>query len=156
MRPGQNNNNNNNNNMKRSRGRGRNNNNKPHHNNSNRTLESNGPDVKVRGTAQHIYEKYLQLARDANSTGDRVVAESYLQHAEHYFRMLVANQALQQQQFNHNQNSNHQGNGQVNGRHQNGSGEQPNVPGFQGLPQSSFQGEESNDDGDDDGDDIRN
>jgi hypothetical protein len=136
--------------MKRSRGRGRNN--KPHHNMSNRTLESNGPDVKIRGTAQHIYEKYLQLARDANSTGDRVVAESYLQHAEHYFRLLVAQGPQQQQQFGSNAGGNphHQGNGSMNGRQPNGSGEQPNVPGFQGLPGPSFQGEDAEgDDGDD-------
>lgn len=55
-------------------------------------MESNGPDVKVRGPASHIYERYLQLARDASSSGDRVMAESYLQHAEHYFRMLRAMQ----------------------------------------------------------------
>lgn len=147
--------------MKRSRGRGRNN--KPHHNNANRTLESNGPDVKIRGTAQHIYEKYLQLARDANSTGDRVVAESYLQHAEHYFRVIVATQGqFPQQQFGagggqQQQHNNHQGNGSMNGRQPNGSGEQPNVPGFQGLPGPSFPGEETEgDDGDDDSDDVRN
>ncbi len=63
---------------------------------------SNGPEVKIRGSAAHVYEKYLQLARDANSSGDRVMAESYLQHAEHYFRILAAQQAqaqLQQQQY---------------------------------------------------------
>lgn len=58
-----------------------------------RTYESNGPDVKIRGTALHIAEKYLQLARDAQSSGDRVAAESYLQHAEHYFRIVAAAQA---------------------------------------------------------------
>jgi hypothetical protein len=46
--------------------------------------------VKIRGTASHVYEKYLQLARDAGSAGDRVMAENYLQHAEHYFRILLA------------------------------------------------------------------
>jgi hypothetical protein len=61
--------------------------------NPNRTFDSNGPEVKIRGTASHIYEKYLQLARDANATGDRIMAESYLQHAEHYFRILAAAQA---------------------------------------------------------------
>jgi hypothetical protein len=61
-----------------------------HHNNVNRTLESNGPDVKIRGTAVHIHEKYLALARDAHSSGDRVSAENYLQHAEHYHRLLAS------------------------------------------------------------------
>ncbi len=65
---------------------------KPQHN-ANRAFDSNGPDgVKVRGAAQHIYEKYQQLARDAGSGGDRVLAENYLQHAEHYFRVLRAMQ----------------------------------------------------------------
>ncbi len=61
-----------------------------------RTYESNGPDVKIRGTAHHIGEKYLQLARDAQSSGDPVMAESFLQHAEHYFRLIAAAQAAQQ------------------------------------------------------------
>lgn len=60
-----------------------------------RSYESNGPDVKIRGTAQHIAEKYLQLARDAQSSGDLVMAESLLQHAEHYFRLIAAAQAAQ-------------------------------------------------------------
>ena len=58
----------------------------------NRTFESNGPDVKVRGTAAHIAEKYVQLARDAQSSGDPILAEAYLQHAEHYFRVIAAAQ----------------------------------------------------------------
>lgn len=76
--------------MKRQRGRGR----KPGGggNQSSRALESNGPDTKVRGTAAFIYERYLQLARDATSAGDRVIAENYLQHAEHYFRIFRASQ----------------------------------------------------------------
>jgi Domain of unknown function (DUF4167) len=81
--------------MKRQRGRGR----KPgggghhnyqNHNQPNRTMESNGPEVKVRGPAAVIYERYLQLARDASSSGDRVLGENYLQHADHYFRLLRA------------------------------------------------------------------
>ncbi len=81
----------------RGRGGGGNNNN----NNSNRkgpnpltrSYESNGPDVKIRGTAQQIAEKYTTLARDAQSSGDRVMAENYLQHAEHYNRIIAAAQA---------------------------------------------------------------
>lgn len=56
--------------------------------NINRALDSNGPDVRIRGTANQIYDKYLALARDATSSGDRVKAENYLQHAEHYFRLI--------------------------------------------------------------------
>jgi hypothetical protein len=65
--------------------------------NPNRALDSNGPDVRIRGTAQQIYDKYLALARDAASSGDRVKAENYLQHAEHYFRVLRAIQGPQAQ-----------------------------------------------------------
>jgi hypothetical protein len=124
MRPGPNNNN------KRPRGRGRGG--KPHHYsgggggggggggsgggggggqpqhfNINRTIDSNGPDIKIRGNAHHIYEKYLQLARDSNSQGDRVMAENYLQHAEHYYRMIMAAQAAnpQPQPVQHNPNN---------------------------------------------------
>jgi hypothetical protein len=89
MRNGQNNN-------KRMRNRNNNNNN----NNNNRrgqnpltrVFESNGPDIKIRGTASHVAEKYVQLARDARSSGDPVAAENYYQHAEHYFRIIAAAQ----------------------------------------------------------------
>ncbi|MFD2249737.1 hypothetical protein FHS82_003207 [Pseudochelatococcus lubricantis] len=64
-----------------------------------KTFESNGPDVKVRGTAQHIAEKYTQLSRDAHVAGDPVAAENYLQHAEHYLRIILAAQAQYQQNF---------------------------------------------------------
>jgi hypothetical protein len=81
--------------MKRQRGRnnrgGAGNGGKPQQHNANRAFDSNGPEgVKVRGAAQSVYEKYQQLARDATSSGDRVLAENYLQHAEHYFRVLRA------------------------------------------------------------------
>ena len=66
--------------------------------NRNHVFDSNGPDLRIRGTAQQLFEKYLQLGRDATSGGDRVMAESYFQHAEHYFRILNAmNQAAAQQ-----------------------------------------------------------
>jgi hypothetical protein len=57
-----------------------------------RIYESNGPDVKIRGTASHVAEKYVQLARDAQASGDPVAAENYFQHAEHYFRLIAAAQ----------------------------------------------------------------
>src|SRR5882762_8843623 len=72
---------------KRMRGR-----NRKSHNPLTRVYESNGPDVKIRGTASHVAEKYLQLARDAQSSGDPVSAENYHQHAEHYFRLIAAAQ----------------------------------------------------------------
>lgn len=86
------------NNHKRMRGRNRRG---GGHNPLTRVYESNGPDVKIRGTAHHIAEKYLQLARDAQSGGDPVSAESYLQHAEHYFRLIAA---AQQQMAQNNPN----------------------------------------------------
>lgn len=55
-----------------------------------RNFESNGPDVKIRGTPAHIAEKYMALARDSMSAGDPVLAENYLQHAEHYNRIIMA------------------------------------------------------------------
>jgi hypothetical protein len=80
--------------------RGRGNNNRKGPNPLTRSYESNGPDVKIRGTAQQIAEKYTTLARDAQSSGDRVMAENYLQHAEHYNRLIAAAQAQLQPQQN--------------------------------------------------------
>jgi hypothetical protein len=77
------------------RGRNNNNNNNNPRKSQNpltRLYESNGPDVKIRGTASHVAEKYIQLARDSQSSGDPVAAENYYQHAEHYFRMIAAAQ----------------------------------------------------------------
>src|SRR5215218_9710595 len=99
MRNGQNN--------KRMRNRNSSNNNNNSSNNNNRRVqnpmtrvfESNGPDIKIRGTASHVAEKYVQLARDARSSGDPVAAENYYQHAEHYFRLIAA----AQEQFRQNQ-----------------------------------------------------
>src|SRR5437868_10660969 len=95
MRNGQNN--------KRMRNRNNNNNrndgNRRGQNPMTRVFESNGPDIKIRGTASHVAEKYVQLARDARSSGDPVAAENYYQHAEHYFRLIAA----AQEQFRQNQ-----------------------------------------------------
>ena len=75
------------------RGRGRNNNNNSNRKSQNpltRSFESAGPDIKIRGTPSHIAEKYVALARDALSSGDPVLAENYLQHAEHYNRIILS------------------------------------------------------------------
>jgi hypothetical protein len=77
---------------KRMRGR---NNNRKSQNPLTRVYESNGPDVKIRGTATHIADKYVQLARDSQANGDPVAAENYYQHAEHYYRLI----AVAQEQF---------------------------------------------------------
>jgi hypothetical protein len=78
--------------------RGRNNNHRKSHNPMARVYESNGPDVKIRGNPAHIAEKYMQLARDAQSSGDPIAAENYYQHAEHYYRVIAA----AQEQFRQN------------------------------------------------------
>jgi hypothetical protein len=93
MRPGQN---------KRGRGRNHNPNNMggQHNNNNNRgprpphrmqTFDSNGPSVKIRGNAYQVFERYIALAREASSSGDRIAAENLYQHAEHYYRIMQAN-----------------------------------------------------------------
>ncbi|MEJ2117102.1 MAG: DUF4167 domain-containing protein [Alphaproteobacteria bacterium] len=90
---------------RRGRGRSNSNNNNSNHGGSRkqqnplaRSYESNGPDVKIRGSATQIAEKYMTLARDASSIGDIVMAENYLQHAEHYNRIIMAAQAQSQAQ----------------------------------------------------------
>lgn len=99
--------------------------------NRNHVFDSSGPDLRIRGTSQQLFEKYLQLGRDATSSGDRVMAESYFQHAEHYFRILNAmNQAAQPQQT-----------GQVPG----GQRRQP-YESVGNEPQSMDQGSEQDDD----------
>lgn len=102
--------------------------------NPNRTYDSSGPEVKIRGSASHVYEKYLQLARDANSGGDRIMAENYLQHAEHYYRIMAA-AAAQQAQYQAQQAA--QNGGQSGGP--NGQGGQPHQQpnGQSQQPQSS-------------------
>ncbi len=65
----------------------------------NQTYDSNGPDIRIRGNAHQVLEKYLALARDASSQGDRIAAENFYQHAEHYFRVINSQ--------NQNQNPNH-------------------------------------------------
>ena len=80
-------------NAKRGRGRGRRGNGNNHHNhvpNRNTSYESNGPDVKLRGNAQQLHEKYMALAHDAASAGERIAAEAYTQFADHYFRLHQA------------------------------------------------------------------
>ena len=62
-----------------------------------RSYDLHGPDVRIRGTGLHVAEKYLQLARDAHTSNNPVAAENYLQHAEHYFRLIAAAQAAQLQ-----------------------------------------------------------
>jgi len=102
--------------------------------NPNRTYDSSGPEVKIRGSASHVYEKYLQLARDANSSGDRIMAENYLQHAEHYYRIMAAAAAqaaqYQAQQAAQSGQNNGQGMGQGIGQGQHAQQPQTSGPSF--------------------------
>ena len=88
-------------NQKRSRGRGRRNNNYSiNHSNLSRnsTIESNGPDGRVRGNAQQLFEKYTALAIDANAASERISAEAFTQFADHYYRLnqMIIQNAEQQ------------------------------------------------------------
>ena len=90
-------------NAKRGRGRGRRGNGNNNHNhvpNRNTSYESNGPDVKLRGNAQQLHEKYTALAHDAASAGERISAEAYTQFADHYFRLHQALLASQKPNVN--------------------------------------------------------
>src|SRR5277367_2790815 len=103
--------------QKRSRGRNGGGGNPYHNNNPNnrggggprpphrsQTFDSNGPNVKIRGNAYQVFERYLALAREAQSSGDRIAAENFFQHAEHYFRVMNAQgEGLQAQQRQQNQ-----------------------------------------------------
>ena len=118
---------------KRMRGRNNNNNNRKggHYQNPlSRMYESNGQDVKIRGTASHIAEKYLQLARDAQSSGDTIASENYYQHAEHYFRLIAAaqEQLRQNQPSFQQQPGDNRGNSSEDG-YDDGDDEQPHIGG---------------------------
>ena len=136
---------------RRMRGRGNNNNNNNNRKGPNplsRNYESNGPDVKIRGNAQHIAEKYTTLARDAQASGDRVMAENYLQHAEHYNRIIMAAMAAQNIPYQREENFDNDGGDEDEGGfvpaapvHQpvNGSGPQPVI---EGTPAEVVYGED--------------
>ena len=97
---------------KRSRGRNSNRRSGP---SRNQTFDSNGPSVRIRGNASQVHEKYLAMARDASSAGDRVASENYLQHAEHYYRILAA-QREEAEARNANNQQNQRNGGRRNGR----------------------------------------
>jgi hypothetical protein len=120
--------------------RGRNRKGGHHQNPLSRMYESNGPDVKIRGTASHVAEKYLQLARDAQSSGDPVAAENYYQHAEHYFRLIAA----AQEQYRQSQPYYQQQQGEMRGNvgddgFDDGDDEQPHLSGEPFAPREPQQ-----------------
>lgn len=138
-------------NSRRSRGRGNNNPNGGNQNNNNgggnrrsnvplrhQNYDSNGPDVRIRGNAFQIYDKYQALARDAQASGDRVAAENYLQHAEHYYRIILQINEQEGRQRPQGRENGHGAYGQPNG--------------------NGYDGDDGHDDGGDDagqGDDDR-
>src|ERR1700680_482467 len=107
-----------------------------HQNPLSRMYESNGPDLKIRGNASHIAEKYLQLARDAQSSGDPIAAENYYQHAEHYFRLIAAAQEhFRQTQPSFYQQQPQQGGNYSDASFDDGDNDQPPISGELFAPQ---------------------
>jgi Domain of unknown function (DUF4167) len=111
---------------KRMRGR---NNHRKSHNPMVRVYESNGPDVKIRGNPSHIAEKYVQLARDALTSGDPIAAENYYQHAEHYYRVIAAAQEQFRQNNPHFARSDAEPQGARDDAFDDGDEEQPTMGG---------------------------
>lgn len=119
-----------NNSNKRTRGRSRSKNSNP----LARSYESNGPDVKIRGSALQVADKYAQLARDAQSAGDRVMAENYFQHAEHYYRIVAqAYEQNNQNQQMRDRRDDDRGGMRPDDRQPYRGGEQPTINGYDGL-----------------------
>ena len=138
--------------MRSSKKRSRSNQNRPRTlgNIINRVFDSSGPEGKVRGTPQQIIEKYQMLARDAQLSNDRVAAENFLQHAEHYTRMLAeatkemaAEQEARQQQYQ--QNGGQQGqNGQQGGQQGQPRGDRPEGEGRRDRDNRDNRGDRDN------------
>jgi uncharacterized protein DUF4167 len=114
---------------KRMRGR---NNHRKSHNPMARVYESNGPDVKIRGNPSHIAEKYIQLARDAQASGDPVAAENYYQHAEHYYRVIAAAQEQFRQNNPHFVRPDNETSGPRDDGYDDGDDDQPSMGGGPG------------------------
>jgi hypothetical protein len=121
------------------RSRGRNGGGNPYHNNNqnrgprpphrSQTFDSNGPNVKIRGNAYQVFERYLALAREAQSAGDRIAAENFYQHAEHYFRVMSAQgESFQAQQRQHQHQMSVDGEMSPNGEGDPLDDEQPSIP----------------------------
>jgi hypothetical protein len=99
------------------------------------TFDSSGPDVRIRGNAYQVLEKYLAMARDATAAGDRIAAENFYQHAEHYYRLINAGEGHPRPQH-HMQGPDMRGPDQRMGQHNDGTGPQPTAPSYdQGAQQ---------------------
>jgi len=133
-----------NNRRSRSRGGG-----KRHGGGKGHNFESSGPEMKIRGSAQQLHEKYLAMARDATSAGDRIAAESFFQYADHYHRILNADggNGVGRNQQPHHQHPQHQHRGGHDQRPQGnpqGSGPQPVVPAAAMAAQTSPDNKDAN------------
>ncbi len=110
-----------------------------HHQGRNQTFDSNGPGVRLRGTAHQIYEKYLTLGRDAAASGDRIMSENYFQHADHYYRHILANQGPLEEFRERPENPEGEIDAETNGfgqGEQPGEGQQPQAAYGSTVPQS--------------------
>ncbi|WP_420394697.1 DUF4167 domain-containing protein [Acuticoccus sp.] len=126
-----------NNSSKRLRGRSRS---KGGGNPLSRSYESNGPDVKIRGSALQVADKYSQLARDAQSSGDRVTAENYFQHAEHYYRIVAAAYEQNGQPPRDRRDDERQRFDEYRQDSDRGRGEQPSINGYDGIEDEEEEG----------------
>jgi hypothetical protein len=128
----------------------------------NQTYDSSGPEVRVRGNAHQIFEKYQVLAREATTAGDRIAAESYYQHAEHYLRLINLSGGFQQQRGpGWNEGENFEEGGENRGGENRGGenrNEQQRPPenregrhngpnGYNGRDERPYQGREQNNNG---------
>lgn len=119
----------------------------------NQTYDSNGPEVRVRGNAHQIFEKYQVLAREAAAAGDRIAAESYYQHAEHYLRLINAAGGFQQQRgpnwndgenFDEGGGENRGGEGRGEPRPHEGRGQGGGANGYNGREERNYQNRDGN------------
>lgn len=129
---------------RRQRNRGSSNNNRGRSQNPlSRSYESNGPDVKIRGNAQQVADKYETLASDAQSSGDRVMAENYLQHAEHYKRIIMAAQTqAREEQEQRDRQSGQQNNNNENQYDDDDDSDDNDQPKIDGVPAEVQLGED--------------
>lgn len=130
--------------MKRQRGRNNGRNKMHMPNRGTQTFDSSGPDVRIRGNAYQVLEKYLALARDATAAGDRIAAENFYQHAEHYYRVINANSEHRQHQQHQQGGQPHQGqhphDGRQPGMQEAGAPAQASDPGAGPQPLTGPQG----------------
>jgi len=123
----------------RSRSRSKNNRNRPSGNIVNRSFDSAGPEGKVRGTPQQIIDKYNQLAHDAQLSNDRVAAENFLQHAEHYLRLLGEAQREMEARREQQERQNRERQAEQDRKRTERQGRESNAPAAVAYPGAGYQ-----------------